>query len=232
MISFPIYTRELLLRHIYDSSGGYFLLSSKGVSAVEIMYAVGQTDTLEVAFSEIIAVGAEHTVTMDVTALFLRIRNEFPATKYLTLMHNHPNGGILPSGEDILLTQTVYKFCKQNGIQLFDHFISGRGEVASAITSRVFFRDDRTGFFTANQVEPQHPYTEGYDEFDFEMHLGSPFESSSRNSLKPSQRNPALDTANKEARAKAWKNRVWWKVVLGLPPDAIPQRTILGNLRF
>ncbi len=47
---------------------------------------------------------------------------------YVALMHNHPNGNILPSNEDVLLTQRIMKKLKFWDIKLVDHVIFGVDE--------------------------------------------------------------------------------------------------------
>lgn len=55
----------------------------------------------------------------------LAVRYKAP---YVALMHNHPDGNILPSNEDVLLTQKIMKKLKFWDIKLVDHVIFGVNE--------------------------------------------------------------------------------------------------------
>ena len=66
--------------------------------------------------------------------------------KAAVLIHNHPNGIALPSGNDVAVTRMVYTFLKQMGVQLLDHLIlteKDRCSLASArCSSHIFYELD------------------------------------------------------------------------------------------
>lgn len=45
----------------------------------------------------------------------------------IILLHNHPSGSLIPSQEDITLTERMKKACNLIGISLIDHIIIGEG---------------------------------------------------------------------------------------------------------
>lgn len=49
----------------------------------------------------------------------------------IILAHNHPNGDLIPSDDDIRVTKEIYKFLKPVGITLLDHIIAAGGEAIS-----------------------------------------------------------------------------------------------------
>ena len=49
----------------------------------------------------------------------------------MILVHNHPAGSVIPSKEDIYLTNEFIKLGKMMGIQVLDHLIIGRNDFSS-----------------------------------------------------------------------------------------------------
>lgn len=49
----------------------------------------------------------------------------------IIMAHNHPNGDMLPSDEDLKVTKNMYKFLKPIGIDLIDHIIVAGGQAIS-----------------------------------------------------------------------------------------------------
>ncbi len=56
----------------------------------------------------------------------------------IILAHNHPNGDLIPSDDDIRVTKEIYKFLKPVGITLLDHIIAAGGEAISLREAGVF----------------------------------------------------------------------------------------------
>lgn len=54
--------------------------------------------------------------------MILRLCQQMDA-KYAVLMHNHTDGIMRPSGEDIQLTRDLYEYLADNGITLLEHLI-------------------------------------------------------------------------------------------------------------
>ena len=46
---------------------------------------------------------------------------------HVMLLHNHPSGDALPSGQDILITKKIKEAGELVGIPLLDHIIIGDG---------------------------------------------------------------------------------------------------------
>ena len=51
--------------------------------------------------------------------------------KYVILMHNHPSGNLLPSAQDLMLTQNLWKAFNNLNIDVIDHVIVGGGKYFS-----------------------------------------------------------------------------------------------------
>ncbi len=69
-------------------------------------------------------------------------------TNNIMLMHNHPSGDVLPSGEDIKLTKRLVEACKIMDMCVVDHLIigSGSGDVYS-------FREHKSELFTSTDID-------------------------------------------------------------------------------
>ncbi|MCL2109617.1 MAG: DNA repair protein RadC [Oscillospiraceae bacterium] len=52
-------------------------------------------------------------------------------TDRVVIAHNHPNGGCIPSKNDIEITEELFKFLKKIDIELIDHIIVGKDGVWS-----------------------------------------------------------------------------------------------------
>ncbi len=49
----------------------------------------------------------------------------------IIMIHNHPNGELIPSDEDIKATRNIYNYLKPLGIKLIDHIIVAGGQAIS-----------------------------------------------------------------------------------------------------
>lgn len=55
------------------------------------------------------------------------IRALLCGTSSIILLHNHPSGSLIPSREDIAITERIKNACDLIGISLLDHIIIGDG---------------------------------------------------------------------------------------------------------
>ena len=58
---------------------------------------------------------------------------------YIICVHNHPSGNVIPSNEDIIVTQNLVKIGKLQGIPVIDHIIIGKNNYYS------FYENDNLG---------------------------------------------------------------------------------------
>ena len=123
---------------IYRARQGAEIIKTKYLGYYEIIsiaknYFYGYTTERAVAFflnsnceifkHQLLSEGTADAVLMNpdlITDLAIRYKACFVA-----LMHNHPNGNILPSNEDVVLTQRIMKKLRYWDIKLLDHVIFG-----------------------------------------------------------------------------------------------------------
>ncbi len=80
----------------------------------------------EIFKHQLLSEGTTDSVLMDPDVIAeLAVRYK---AKYVALMHNHPDGNILPSNEDVQITQRIMKKLKFWDIKLIDHVIFGGNE--------------------------------------------------------------------------------------------------------
>ena len=58
--------------------------------------------------------------------------------KSIIIAHNHPNGDLIPSDEDIKATSDLFRTLKPVGIMLLDHIIVAGGQAISLKESGAF----------------------------------------------------------------------------------------------
>ena len=58
---------------------------------------------------------------------------------YIICVHNHPSRNVIPSNEDIIVTQNLVKIGKLQGIPVIDHIIIGKNNYYS------FYENDNLG---------------------------------------------------------------------------------------
>ena len=58
---------------------------------------------------------------------------------YIICIHNHPSGNVIPSNEDIIITENLVKIGKMQGIPVIDHIIIGDNNYYS------FYENDLIG---------------------------------------------------------------------------------------
>ena len=80
----------------------------------------------EIFKHQLLSEGTANSVLMDPDVIVdLAVRYK---AKYVALMHNHPDGNILPSNEDVIITHRIMKKLKFWDIKLMDHVIFGGNE--------------------------------------------------------------------------------------------------------
>ena len=69
-----------------------------------------------------LADGALHYVDFDIR-LFTAYISCFSKAKYALIMHNHPNGAMNPSYDDIVVTNKIASVLSSFGMEIYDHII-------------------------------------------------------------------------------------------------------------
>lgn len=87
----------------------------------EYFWTVGLSNSNDIEYIELIAVGTLNKVILDPVDIF-----NFAVAKKckkLILVHNHPSGDLTPSVEDVNLTKTIILGANTLKIKLLDHII-------------------------------------------------------------------------------------------------------------
>ena len=95
----------------------------------EVVFAMLLTNTGYVRFSDVIVHGSLSSAQFSTREL-LSI-----CTKYrcnlIVLAHNHPDGSVRPSADDIMATAKIIQALEFSGVQLMDHIITANGVYTS-----------------------------------------------------------------------------------------------------
>lgn len=62
------------------------------------------------------------------------------SSAYIICIHNHPSGNVIPSSEDITLTDNLVKIGKLQGIYIIDHIIIGKNSYFSFYENNILER--------------------------------------------------------------------------------------------
>ena len=95
--------------------------------SVETVYAILLDDKDRVIHTELINEGTVNTSDIVPRKILECARRK--KTKKIILAHNHPKGGIEPSGDDILTTGRLTSLFSTVGVQLCAHYIVADGDV-------------------------------------------------------------------------------------------------------
>ena len=113
----------------------YFKRLFLGINREEI-YAVGLDDNLKFVCKGVISVGIPDCVEISIRKL-----SEFVILNGLTrvvLAHNHPQGSIYPSEDDIYTTKDIVNFLAKMDTELIDHIIVSKNNALSLRASFYF----------------------------------------------------------------------------------------------
>ena len=86
-------------------------------------------DRLRLICCDELSEGTISSVKLDIKTLVKYIYKN--NSESIIIAHNHPNGELLPSDEDIRMTTEIYKKLKPIGIELIDHIIVAKGQAIS-----------------------------------------------------------------------------------------------------
>lgn len=86
-------------------------------------------DKLRLIACEVISEGTASSAVVDIKKL-ISITYKYNCESII-MAHNHPNGDLMPSNEDVTITKDIYRFLKPIGIKLLDHIIVAGGQAVS-----------------------------------------------------------------------------------------------------
>lgn len=126
---------ELMVMDNYKTVRDYFKSQFVG-ERNELIKVACVDDKLRLIACETISEGTPDSALVNIRKLVeFTYKNNCGS---IILAHNHPNGDLLPSDEDIKVTKNMYKSLKPIGIDLIDHIIVAGGQAISLKESGVF----------------------------------------------------------------------------------------------
>ena len=88
----------------------------------EHFFAIGINDT-NVSFAELVSLGIDDMCLVDPAIAFQRAASECTAS--VAFIHNHPDGDVRASDEDVIMTYQLIEFGEHIGITVLDHIVIG-----------------------------------------------------------------------------------------------------------
>lgn len=155
--------------HVKNAEDVAFIMKALENKSIEHMYAlhVDENDTTHLQF---LGIGSEAGVVVNKQAI-LNAALTFNTQK-IYLVHNHPSGSLLPSEEDIKITEKLFKAFKTLNIDL-EHLIINTYKKAYTLltpddyktsTNHYYYKEDNL-FINQNQVDKITPFIINETEF-------------------------------------------------------------------
>ena len=119
----PAYVSTEKMKFIAGSGdlGEYAMRLTRG-KAVEELYAVALNSKQEILSYKKLSSGTFSSVMAEPRDLIMYALDS--GAEKLALVHNHTNGSILPSGDDLAVTDRLYSLAKAVGVTRVDHIIT------------------------------------------------------------------------------------------------------------
>lgn len=118
--------------------GEYAVQLMKG-KTVEEFYVVALNPKNEIINTKQLASGQFSSVTADIRNV-IKFALDTEADKVI-LIHNHTNGSLVPSGDDIKLTNEFIKTAASVGVTISDHIITSDGKYVSMAAGKFLNRE-------------------------------------------------------------------------------------------
>ncbi len=118
-------------KDLYSVMRKILLRESKLRRKQEYLWVAGISLSSRLQFVELVALGRQNGVTADPIDVFGHAMHK--RCKSIIIIHNHPNGSVIPSKEDILFTQRMTKVGKTLGIEVLDHLVITEKDYFSVI---------------------------------------------------------------------------------------------------
>lgn len=112
----------------FDTAGEY-AMSVLEDSAIEKFYLVNLSPKCKIIYTELISEGTGRSVEIVLNKIINSV--VLHKASQVLLMHNHPNGKLNPSLEDITQTKYIEKRLSEIGVGLSDHIIVAGGKYLS-----------------------------------------------------------------------------------------------------
>jgi len=132
-------------------TGMYHMLKKMGLatSTQECFWAIAYDAAMNIRTIIEINRGTYATVGIHLPSLFTAVL--VSGSDRFQVAHNHPDGNVLPTGQDIKLTQTVMEGANQLGLYFDDHSIVGPsdGQYLSFVEKKLLIPAKYTGELSA-----------------------------------------------------------------------------------
>lgn len=125
-----VFSRSDLVEQIKTGDDVYYLVKDDMENSLQEKFMVVYLDTKKFVISKkVIFVGTVNNSSVTPRDVFREAVKLNSAS--MILVHNHPAGSILPSYEDVYLTNEFIKLGKMMGISVIDHLIIGKNKYYS-----------------------------------------------------------------------------------------------------
>ena len=109
---------------------------SLGRITQEVLAVIILNKNKQIIFEKILYLGDDGNISVNIRDILrlIMIHNGY----YFYLIHNHPNGALLPSESDIILTKKLKEKTKHLNVHLIDHLIISQAGYYSFLHERAF----------------------------------------------------------------------------------------------